>query len=57
MLSIPVAQLCKDNCRGLCPVCGKNKNKEKCDCKIEKAGLFIPIPKKKKGKTKRAEKK
>lgn len=57
VLSLPVAQLCKDNCRGLCPVCGKNKNKEKCDCKIEKVGLFIPVPKKKKDKTKRVKKK
>ncbi|MEE8596298.1 MAG: DUF177 domain-containing protein [bacterium] len=56
VLSIPIALLCKANCRGLCPVCGKNKNKEKCDCKTEKVGLFTPIPKKKKGKAKRVKK-
>ena len=56
VLSIPIALLCKANCRGLCPVCGKNKNKEKCDCKTEKVGLFTPIPKKKKGKEKRVKK-
>ncbi len=33
LLELPVKPLCNDNCKGLCPVCGKNLNKEKCDCK------------------------
>ncbi|MCH5198854.1 MAG: DUF177 domain-containing protein [Oscillospiraceae bacterium] len=32
-LSMPSRYLCSDNCRGLCPVCGANLNKEKCSCK------------------------
>ena len=24
--------LCADDCKGLCPVCGKNLNRETCDC-------------------------
>ncbi len=24
--------LCKEDCKGLCPVCGKNRNLEGCDC-------------------------
>lgn len=27
--------LCKVNCKGLCPVCGKNKNNINCQCKSE----------------------
>lgn len=35
LLSIPVKLLCKEECLGLCPMCGKNLNHEKCDCKLE----------------------
>jgi len=34
-LSIPMKVLCKEDCAGLCPVCGKNLNKGRCDCKKE----------------------
>lgn len=27
--------LCSENCKGLCPVCGKNKNSIDCQCKNE----------------------
>ncbi len=42
ILAIPAAPICSKDCKGLCPVCGKNQNKEKCDCKIQKFGLFTP---------------
>jgi uncharacterized protein len=32
LLSIPMKKLCKEDCRGLCPKCGKNLNEGKCDC-------------------------
>lgn len=32
-LSLPMRFLCKEDCRGLCPGCGKNLNFEKCTCK------------------------
>lgn len=32
-LNLPVKYLCKDDCRGICTICRKNLNKEKCDCK------------------------
>lgn len=35
-LGIPYIPLCKEECQGLCPVCGKNRNKEACGCKQEK---------------------
>ena len=31
-LSMPMKVLCKDSCRGLCPLCGKNLNEESCGC-------------------------
>ena len=32
LLSISSKYLCKDDCRGLCPKCGKNLNEGDCDC-------------------------
>lgn len=40
ILALPLAPLCNENCRGLCPVCGINLNRQKCDCKVETVGLF-----------------
>jgi DUF177 domain-containing protein len=31
-LSIPMKPLCQDNCLGLCPTCGVNRNRETCAC-------------------------
>lgn len=31
-LSIPMKPLCTENCLGLCPECGRNRNKEACTC-------------------------
>ncbi len=32
-LAVPMKVLCKEDCAGLCPVCGKNLNMGKCNCK------------------------
>ncbi len=32
VLAIPQKLLCKEECRGLCQVCGANKNKTSCSC-------------------------
>jgi uncharacterized protein len=42
MLSQPIMQLCKEDCQGLCPVCGINLNSQSCSCKKEKVGAFAP---------------
>jgi len=34
-LSLPLKTLCKDDCAGLCPVCGINRNKATCSCTVE----------------------
>lgn len=31
-LSIPMKSLCAESCRGLCPTCGANHNREECNC-------------------------
>ncbi|MEN6350125.1 MAG: DUF177 domain-containing protein [Syntrophomonas sp.] len=31
-MSLPINPLCKDNCKGLCPSCGVNRNVEECHC-------------------------
>ena len=32
-LSLPMKPLCRDDCKGLCVVCGTNLNRETCGCK------------------------
>jgi len=32
LLELPLAPLCKEGCRGLCPVCGADRNIGDCDC-------------------------
>jgi uncharacterized protein len=32
MLAIPIKALCGEDCKGICPVCGKNQNTETCRC-------------------------
>ena len=32
LLSLPVRTLCKDDCKGLCPRCGENRNSQACHC-------------------------
>ncbi len=34
-VSLPVKVVCSEDCRGLCPRCGTNLNKETCDCEKE----------------------
>lgn len=35
ILAIPMRHLCKPDCKGLCPTCGKNWNQGMCDCSKE----------------------
>jgi uncharacterized protein len=32
VLNIPIKALCGEACKGICPVCGQNLNKEDCGC-------------------------
>ena len=33
IFSLPTKLLCREDCKGLCPQCGKNLNEGACDCK------------------------
>jgi len=34
-LALPMKPLCREDCKGLCPVCGANRNRETCTCQQE----------------------
>lgn len=34
-LQIPMVALCRGDCRGICPRCGKNLNEEDCTCSVK----------------------
>ena len=42
LINLPANLLCSDDCAGLCPVCGANKNTTNCDCVIEKDDFESP---------------
>lgn len=35
LVAMPVRALCREECAGLCPTCGKNLNEGPCDCQPE----------------------
>jgi uncharacterized protein len=35
LLAVPLKRLCREDCRGLCPACGADRNAAACGCKIE----------------------
>jgi uncharacterized protein len=35
LLALPLKTVCREDCKGLCPHCGKNLNAESCSCKVE----------------------
>jgi uncharacterized protein len=35
LLEIPMQPFCREDCQGLCVVCGQNLNHEHCDCHVE----------------------
>ncbi len=37
LLALPMQFVCSEACRGICPVCGQNRNQIECGCKVEPA--------------------
>jgi uncharacterized protein len=37
LLALPMQRVCREDCKGICPVCGKNRNETPCDCRVEGA--------------------
>lgn len=34
LLSLPMQRLCREDCQGICPVCGENRNRVQCGCRV-----------------------
>jgi len=32
LLALPMQRVCKEDCKGICPACGKNRNQVECGC-------------------------
>ena len=45
-LEIPYQPLCRDDCRGLCPICGKDLNRTQCGCRREEFETGFAVLKK-----------
>lgn len=39
LINMPVKVLCREDCKGICPVCGRNQNEGECGC-----DTFVPDP-------------
>ncbi len=39
LLAFPVKVVCRKDCKGLCPQCGRNLNQESCDCASKPADV------------------
>ena len=37
LLAVPISPLCREDCAGLCAVCGGNRNRTPCDCMAREA--------------------
>ena len=35
LVELPMNPLCREDCKGLCPVCGADRNRKKCRCKVQ----------------------
>jgi uncharacterized protein len=62
LISLPQNFICDESCKGLCPVCGADRNRKSCKCRAEKKpdaawqaldGLFKQSGSNKKNKNKR----
>jgi uncharacterized protein len=37
LLSLPMQRTCREDCKGICPACGTNRNRAECSCQIRAA--------------------
>lgn len=42
-LALPLRRLCREECRGLCPACGQNRNTAACACPSETAPALAAL--------------
>ena len=37
LLQLPMQRVCGENCEGICPICGRNRNETSCHCEVKPA--------------------
>jgi uncharacterized protein len=37
LLELPMQRICTESCKGICPVCGQNRNQIECACQASTA--------------------
>jgi len=35
LLALPMQRLCREDCKGICPECGQNRNQQACGCQVK----------------------
>ncbi len=35
LLALPMQRICRDDCHGICPICGQNRNLAECGCQVK----------------------
>lgn len=35
LLALPMQRVCSESCKGICPVCGQNRNLKECGCQLQ----------------------
>ena len=45
IIRTPMKPLCDENCKGICPICGSNKNENPCSCEAEERRKNSPFAK------------
>jgi uncharacterized protein len=35
LLAVPMQLICREDCKGICPICGQNRNQRDCGCQTE----------------------
>jgi uncharacterized protein len=46
VMAMPMKPMCHEGCKGLCAICGKNKEHETCDCQVDDVDPRFAILKK-----------
>jgi uncharacterized protein len=46
IIALPMRIVCRQDCKGLCPVCGVNRNKENCGCAADTVDPRLEVLKK-----------
>jgi uncharacterized protein len=41
LLTLPMQRVCGEDCKGICPVCGQNRNQKECACHGASAGVRL----------------